>query len=58
MTLTRNATSGTTMQYLVWALEGIKEGGNQTAAHHIRMALEELRKGSRRSADMTDEHAT
>lgn len=34
------------MQYLTWALEKIETMGNQKAAHHARIALEALRKGS------------
>ena len=33
----------TAAQYLIWAIEEIERAGDQKAAHHARMALEELR---------------
>ena len=44
-------------QYLIWALEEIEKAGHPKAAHHARIALEELR-GSPRSADEKDKHPT
>jgi hypothetical protein len=54
MTGHRNANAETAMQYLAWALEDIEKTGNQKAAHHVRIALNALRKGTHRSADKTD----
>jgi len=43
------------MQYLTWAIEEIEKTGHQKAAHHVRIALAELRGVL---PDKTDEHAT
>jgi hypothetical protein len=51
MIVCRNANVETAMQYLVWALENIEKTGNQKAAHHIRIAMDALRKGTHRSAE-------
>jgi hypothetical protein len=44
------------IQYLIWALEEIEKAGHPKAAHHARIALEELR-GTLQSADKTDKPA-
>ncbi|MBR0848787.1 hypothetical protein JQ543_13625 [Bradyrhizobium diazoefficiens] len=36
-------TDETAAQYLIWALEQIEKAGNQKAASHVRVALQELR---------------
>jgi hypothetical protein len=46
MTAQRDANAETAMQYLVWALEHIEKTGNQKVAHHIRMAMDQLRRTS------------
>ena len=54
MTVRHNSESrSAAVQYLVWALEEIEKIDGQKAAHHARIALEELR-GSRRSPDEMD----
>jgi hypothetical protein len=55
MTFRRDAQAAAT-QYLTWALEEIEKAGHQKAAHHARIALEELRRTLR--SDKTDERAT
>ncbi|WP_035983694.1 hypothetical protein [Bradyrhizobium sp. STM 3843] len=42
MTNRRNPNVETAAQYLVWALEEIERAGRPNAAHHARLALEEL----------------
>lgn len=44
------------MQYLQRALECIEKVGNQKAAHHVRIALDALRKTHR--SDKTERRAT
>jgi hypothetical protein len=58
MTVSRDAIAQAAMQYLIWAIEDIKKGGNQKAAKHARIALKALRGQHPGSADKTDEHAT
>jgi hypothetical protein len=53
MTVRRNPDAQAAMQYLTWALEEIEKSGHRKAAHHARIALEELR-GTLPSSDKTD----
>ena len=43
MTSRRNPDTEAAIQYLIWALEEIEKSGQQKAAHHARLALQELR---------------
>ncbi|WP_426612432.1 hypothetical protein [Bradyrhizobium sp. McL0616] len=56
MTADLDETAETSMQYLQRALECIEKVGNQKAAHHVRIALDALRKTHR--SDKTERRAT
>jgi hypothetical protein len=44
MTVRRTPKAQAAIQYLIWALEEIEKAGHQKAAHHARIALNELRR--------------
>jgi hypothetical protein len=56
MTIRPDPDAVAAMQYLMWALEFIEKTADRDAAHHVRLALEALRKRLPRSTD-TGEYA-
>ncbi|WP_375791419.1 hypothetical protein ACE102_47515 (plasmid) [Bradyrhizobium sp. vgs-9] len=52
----RNSDAEAAAQYLTWALEEIERLASPNAAHHARIALEEVRRDYP-SADPTNEHS-
>jgi hypothetical protein len=47
MTVRRDDSIKTALQYLTWALEEIEKTGDQEAARHVRIAFEALRASRR-----------
>jgi hypothetical protein len=54
MTIRDDTDAEAALQYLIWALEEIERISNQHAAHHTRLALQELLKNGDRTAGETN----